>query len=115
MEEMVENGLKTGKIISQAALKAATQAVRVESDNLSDTNEDIEEIMMTSGSRRGLRSTSLRYEQPPQIFHGSPEQYYPPQDAQYSVAPPQYVVQPPKHPRRRARASQNLQKSPQNF
>ncbi|XP_075113020.1 uncharacterized protein LOC142182634 [Nicotiana tabacum] len=88
MGEMVENGLKTGKIISQAALKAATQAVRVESDNLSDTNEEIEEIMMTSGSRRGPRSTSRRYEQPSQIFHGSPEQYYPPQNPQYFIAPP---------------------------
>ncbi|XP_075110898.1 uncharacterized protein LOC142181623 [Nicotiana tabacum] len=33
MGEMVQNGLKTGKIISQAIFKAATQAVRIESDN----------------------------------------------------------------------------------
>ena len=65
MGEMVENGLKTGKIISQAVFKAATQAVRVESDNFSDTNEKVKEIMMTSGSRRGPRRTSRRYEQPP--------------------------------------------------
>ncbi|XP_075105597.1 uncharacterized protein LOC142179444 [Nicotiana tabacum] len=69
--EMVENGLKTGKIISQAVFKAATQAVRVESDNFSDTNEKVEEIMMTLGSRRGPRRTSRRYEQPPQVFHDS--------------------------------------------
>ena len=62
MEEMVENGLRTDKIISQAVFKAATQAVRVESDNFSDTNEKVEEIMMTSGSRRGPRRTSRRYE-----------------------------------------------------
>ncbi|XP_070008105.1 uncharacterized protein [Nicotiana sylvestris] len=48
MGEMVENGLKTGKIISQAVFKAATQAARVESDNFSDTNEKVEEIMKTS-------------------------------------------------------------------
>jgi len=100
--EMIENGLKTGKIISQAVFKAATQAVRVESDNFSDTNEKIEEIMMTSGSRRGPRRTSRRYEQPPQLFHDSPEQYYPPQNPRYSVATPQYVAQLPKHTRRRA-------------
>nr|XP_018622848.1 uncharacterized protein LOC108943377 [Nicotiana tomentosiformis] len=62
--EMVENGLKTGKIISQVVLKAATQAVQVESDNFSDTNEKDEETMMTIKSRRGPRRTSRRYEQP---------------------------------------------------
>ncbi|XP_075075345.1 uncharacterized protein LOC142162698 [Nicotiana tabacum] len=115
MGEMVENGLKTGKIISQAVFKVATQAILVESDNFSDTNEKDEEIMMTSGSRRGPRRTSRRYEQPPQVFHDSAEQYYPPQNPQYFVAPPQYVVQPPRDPRRRARASQNLHQLPQNF
>ncbi|XP_075089208.1 uncharacterized protein LOC142170743 [Nicotiana tabacum] len=113
--EMVENGLKTGKIISQAVFKAATQAVRVESDNFSDTNKKVEEIMMTSGSRRGPKRISRRYEQPPQVFLDSPEQYYPPQNPQYSVALPQYVVQPPKHPKMRAQASRNLQQPPQNF
>ncbi|XP_075113467.1 uncharacterized protein LOC142182726 [Nicotiana tabacum] len=98
MGEMVENGLKTGKIISQAVFKAATQAVRVESDNFSDINEKVEEIMMTSGSRRGPRRTSRRYEQTPQVFHDSPEHCYPPQNPRYSVAPHQYVVQPSKHP-----------------
>ncbi|XP_070006562.1 uncharacterized protein LOC107769709 [Nicotiana tabacum] len=115
MGEMVENGFKTGKIISQAVFKAATQAVQVESDNFSDTNEKVEEIMMTSGSRRGPMRTFRMYEQSPQVFHDFPEQYYPPQNPQYSVALPQYVVQPPKHPRRRVRASQNLQQPPQNF
>ncbi|XP_075096056.1 uncharacterized protein LOC142174182 [Nicotiana tabacum] len=115
MGEMIENGLKTRKIISQAVFKIATQAVRVESDNFSDTNDKVKEIMMTSRSRRGPRRISRRYEQPPQVFHDSTEQYYPPQNPQYSVAPPQYVVQPPKHPRRRARASRNLQQPPQNF
>ncbi|XP_070049963.1 uncharacterized protein [Nicotiana tomentosiformis] len=58
--EMVENGLKTGKIISQAVLKAATQAVQIEFDNFSDTNEKDEETMMTIRSRRGPRRTSRR-------------------------------------------------------
>ncbi|XP_070017529.1 uncharacterized protein [Nicotiana sylvestris] len=62
MGEMVENGLKTGKIISQAVFKATTQAVLVESDNFSDTNEKFEEIIMTSGSIRGPKRTSQRYE-----------------------------------------------------
>ncbi|XP_070026288.1 uncharacterized protein [Nicotiana sylvestris] len=55
--EMVKNGLKTGRIISQAAHKAATQAVQIESG---DTNEMDEEIMMISRSRRGPRRTSKR-------------------------------------------------------
>nr|XP_009605318.1 uncharacterized protein LOC104099889 [Nicotiana tomentosiformis] len=78
--EMVENGLKTGKIISQAVLKAATQAVQIESDNFSDTNEKDEETMMTIRSRRGPRRTSRRYEQPHQVSDDSLEHYYPPQN-----------------------------------
>ncbi|XP_075089823.1 uncharacterized protein LOC142171362 [Nicotiana tabacum] len=113
--EMVENGLKTGKIISQAVLKATTQAVKIESDNFSDTNEKDEETMMTIRSRRGPRTTSRRYEQPHQVSYDSPEHYYPPQNPQYSIAPFQYVVQPPRHPRRRAPAPQNLHQPPQNF
>ncbi|XP_070006996.1 uncharacterized protein [Nicotiana sylvestris] len=115
MGKMIENGLKTDKIISQAILKATTQAVPIESDNFSGTNEKDEEIMMTTGSRRGPRKTHRRYAQPHQVSHDSPEHCYLPQNAQYSVAPHQYVVQPPKHPRRRARASQNLHQLPQNF
>ncbi|XP_070048905.1 uncharacterized protein [Nicotiana tomentosiformis] len=58
MVEIVENGLKTGMIISQAVLKAATQAVQIESINFSDMNEKDEETMMTPGSRRSPRRTS---------------------------------------------------------
>ncbi|XP_070047341.1 uncharacterized protein [Nicotiana tomentosiformis] len=113
--EMVENGLKTGKIISQAVLKAATKAVQIESDNFSDTNEKDEETVMTIRSRRGPRRTSRRYEQPHQVFDDSPEHYYPPQNPQCPIAPLQYVVQPPRHPRRQAPASQNLHQPSQNF
>ncbi|XP_075106212.1 uncharacterized protein LOC107771809 [Nicotiana tabacum] len=66
MGEMVENGFKTGRIISQTALKAAAQAVQIESSN---TNERDEEIMVILGSRRCPRRTSLRYVQPHQVFH----------------------------------------------
>ncbi|XP_075084516.1 uncharacterized protein LOC142167913 [Nicotiana tabacum] len=113
--KMVENGLKTGKIISQAVLKAATQAVQIESDNFSNTNEKDEETMMTIRSRRGPRRTSRMYEQLHQVSDDSPEHYYPPQNPQYSIAPRQYVVQPPRHPRRRAPAPQNFHQLPQNF
>ncbi|XP_070019866.1 uncharacterized protein [Nicotiana sylvestris] len=58
--EMAENGLKTGKIISQAVLKAATKTVQIESDNFSDMNENDEETMMTIGSRRGPMRTSRK-------------------------------------------------------
>ncbi|XP_070037279.1 uncharacterized protein [Nicotiana tomentosiformis] len=104
MGEMVENGLKTGKIINQAVLKAATQAVQIESVNFSDTYGKDKETMMTSGLRRGPRRTSRRFEQPRLVSYDSPEHYYPPQNPQYSFAPPQYVVPPPRHPRRRAPA-----------
>nr|XP_009617114.1 uncharacterized protein LOC104109498 [Nicotiana tomentosiformis] len=47
--EMVENGRKTGRILSQVVLKAVTQAVQIKSVNFSDTNEKGEETMMTTG------------------------------------------------------------------
>ncbi|XP_033508117.1 uncharacterized protein [Nicotiana tomentosiformis] len=62
MGEMVENDLKTGKIISQAVHKVTTQVVHIESINFSDMNEKDEETMMTSRSRRGPRRTSRRYQ-----------------------------------------------------
>ncbi|XP_070050436.1 uncharacterized protein [Nicotiana tomentosiformis] len=78
IREMVENGLKTGRIISQAVLKATTQAVQIKSCNFSETNENDEETMMTSGSRRGPRRTSRRYTQPRLVYNVSPEHCYPP-------------------------------------
>ncbi|XP_070008480.1 uncharacterized protein [Nicotiana sylvestris] len=82
MGEMVDNGLKSGKIISQAALKATTQAVQIESGNFGGTNEKVEEIMMTSRSRRGPRRTYRRHDQPYLFFDDSPE------NPQYSVTSP---------------------------
>nr|XP_033514998.1 uncharacterized protein LOC117279553 [Nicotiana tomentosiformis] len=75
--EMIENGLKTGRIISQAILKATTQTVQIGSGNFSDTNENDEETMTTSGSRRGPRRTSQKCGQPHQTFYDSPERCYP--------------------------------------
>nr|XP_016437815.1 PREDICTED: uncharacterized protein LOC107763830 [Nicotiana tabacum] len=115
MGEMVENGLKTGRIISQTALKAAAQAVQIEYDNFSNTNERDEEIMVISGSRRGPRRTSRRYVQPHQVFHDPLKHYYPLPNPPYFVDPSQYVAQPLNHPRKRARVSQNLHPPPQNF
>nr|XP_018629760.1 uncharacterized protein LOC108946891 [Nicotiana tomentosiformis] len=71
--------------------------------------------MMITGSRRGPRRTSRRYDQPLLVFDDSPEHYYLPQNPQYFVVSPQYVVQPPRHPRRRALAPQNLHHPPKNF
>lgn len=47
--EMVENGLKIGRILSQAILKDITQDVQIGSGNFSDTNEKDEETMTTLG------------------------------------------------------------------
>ncbi|XP_016487180.2 uncharacterized protein LOC107807333 [Nicotiana tabacum] len=81
MGEMMENGLKTGRIISQTTLKAAAQAVQIESGNM---NEGDEEIMVISGSRRGPRRTSRRYVQPHQVSHDPFKHYYPPPNPPYS-------------------------------
>ncbi|XP_075110275.1 uncharacterized protein LOC142181262 [Nicotiana tabacum] len=112
MGEMVENGLKTGRIISQRALKAAALAVQIEAGN---TNEGDEEIMVISGSRRGPRRTSRRYVQPHQVSHDPLKHYYLLPNPPYFVDPSQYVAQPSNHPRKRARVSQNLHPLPQKF
>ncbi|XP_070041437.1 uncharacterized protein [Nicotiana tomentosiformis] len=59
--EMIENGLNTGRIISQVALKAATQEIQNRPDNLVNQKKKNEEAMMSSRAKRCQRGTS----QPP--------------------------------------------------
>ena len=48
--EMVQNGKKSGKIVSQAAIRATTRAIQSGSGNFTDEKKKEEESMMTSGS-----------------------------------------------------------------
>ncbi|XP_070046849.1 uncharacterized protein [Nicotiana tomentosiformis] len=51
--DMVENGLKSGLIISQDTLKASIQEIQNRSDNLANQKKKDEETMLASGSKRG--------------------------------------------------------------
>ncbi|XP_019252792.1 PREDICTED: uncharacterized protein LOC109231596 [Nicotiana attenuata] len=90
--EMVENGLKTGRIVSQAALKATTQAIQNGSGGLANRKKRDEGSMMASGSREVQRGASHPYVQVQQGKSSYPQHYYPPPIPQYSVGPPQYTV-----------------------
>ncbi|XP_070019482.1 uncharacterized protein [Nicotiana sylvestris] len=61
--EMVENGLKTGRIVSQAALKSTTQAIQNGSGGLANRKKRDEGSMMASGSREVQRGASHPYVQ----------------------------------------------------
>ena len=51
--EMVENGIKSGKIVSQAAIRATTQAIQSGSGNF--TNRKKEEGSMAKSGSRGVQ------------------------------------------------------------
>ncbi|XP_070023283.1 uncharacterized protein [Nicotiana sylvestris] len=84
---MVESGLKTGRILSHAALKATSPDVQNGSEDLMNGNGREEGAMMISSSRGARRSFSQSYV-PPMV----PPHYYPFQDVVYVVAPPLYAV-----------------------
>ncbi|XP_070002931.1 uncharacterized protein [Nicotiana sylvestris] len=90
--EMVENGLKTGRIVSRATLKATTQAIQNGSGSFANRKKRDEGSMMTSGSREVQRGASHPYVQVPQGQFSYPQHYYPPPIPQYSMGPPQYTV-----------------------
>ncbi|XP_070031579.1 uncharacterized protein [Nicotiana tomentosiformis] len=85
--EMVENGLKTGRIISQSALRATSQAIQNGSGGLANRKTREEGALMTSGLRGPLRSPDHSY-----LPSRTPQHYYPHQDAAYAVALPPYAV-----------------------
>ncbi|KAH0784165.1 hypothetical protein KY290_003763 [Solanum tuberosum] len=113
--EMVKNGIKSGKIVSQAALKATTQVIKIGSRNLrgKKMKEDVANVM--SDKQKSPRGP-LYQSAPPQYHH-----YLPMQDTQYSIISPQYAVYnaqqyayPPNYPQWRALTYQNVHPS-QNF
>nr|XP_009790681.1 PREDICTED: uncharacterized protein LOC104238101 [Nicotiana sylvestris] len=61
--EMVKNGLKTGKIVSKATLKATTQAIQKGSGGLANIKKRDEGSMMASRSREVQRGASHTYVQ----------------------------------------------------
>ncbi|XP_019232258.1 PREDICTED: uncharacterized protein LOC109212969 [Nicotiana attenuata] len=85
--EMVENGLKTGHIMSQSAIRATSQAIQSGSGGLANWKKKEEGAMMAS---------SLRNSRQPRGYFGSPprppQHYYPHQDAAYAMTLHPYAV-----------------------
>ncbi|XP_019263160.1 PREDICTED: uncharacterized protein LOC109240926 [Nicotiana attenuata] len=85
--EMVENSLKTGRIISQSAIRATSQAIQSGSGGLANRKKKEEGAMMASRLRNS--------HQPRDYFSPSsriPQHYYPHQDAAYAMAPHPFAV-----------------------
>ncbi|XP_059311487.1 uncharacterized protein LOC132063073 [Lycium ferocissimum] len=90
MGEMVEEGIKSGRILSYSALKATTQAIQNSSGNFRIKKEKDDIAMVAQGPRQGPRGSSYQYTQ--NYSQAPPQRYYPVQDPQYFADPPQYVV-----------------------
>nr|XP_033512081.1 uncharacterized protein LOC117276808 [Nicotiana tomentosiformis] len=85
--EMVENGLKSGRKLSQSALRATSQAIQNDSGGLANRKKREEGAIMTSGSRGPRRSHDHSHMMP-----RTPHHYYPHQSVAYVVAPPHYAL-----------------------
>nr|XP_016442084.1 PREDICTED: uncharacterized protein LOC107767561 [Nicotiana tabacum] len=78
--EMVENGLKTGRILSQLAIIATSQAIQGGSGGMAKGKKKEEMVMAASGGRR-YRDHRLVFSE------RTPQHYYPHNDMAYAPSP----------------------------
>ncbi|XP_075080202.1 uncharacterized protein LOC142165737 [Nicotiana tabacum] len=100
ISEMVENGLKTGRILSQFSIRATSQAIQGGSGGVAKGKKKEETSMAASGARKHRTPRSLFSER-------TPQHYYPHQDVRY--APQPYTVmnsQPYVRPQQQANQNQ---------
>ncbi|XP_070017663.1 uncharacterized protein [Nicotiana sylvestris] len=83
ISEMVENGLKTDRILRQSAIRATSQAIQGGSGGVAKGKKKEEISMAGSGARKHRTPRSLFLER-------TPQHYYPHQDVTY--APQPYTV-----------------------
>ncbi|XP_075103481.1 uncharacterized protein LOC142178056 [Nicotiana tabacum] len=83
--EMVENGLKIGRILSQSAIRATSQAIQGGSRGVANRKKK-EEVAMTTSSVRKPRLARLHFSE------RTPQHYYPHQDAAYAMHLQSYAV-----------------------
>ena len=88
--ESVESGLKKGRIVSQAAIKATTQAIQGGSTSFGNRKRKEEVISLASGSRGAQRKSNCPYTSV-QGQLSYPQHYYP-YAPQYPVSPSPYTV-----------------------
>nr|XP_016489428.1 PREDICTED: uncharacterized protein LOC107809336 [Nicotiana tabacum] len=122
ISEIVENGIKSGKIVSQAALKATTQAIQSGSGSFGNRKKKEEGSMMASGFGGVQRGIAPSYVQFQQGKSNSPQHYYLPQGPQYSIPLQRYKVfnaqayaRPPNHQQWRSLIPQGSRQLRPNF
>ncbi|XP_070028827.1 uncharacterized protein [Nicotiana sylvestris] len=96
--EMVENGLKTGRILSQSAIRATSQAIQGGSGGIAKGKKREETFMASSGKRRSYTPGPLFSERTPQHYYPHQDLAYTPQP--YSVMNTQPYVRPPQQANR---------------
>ncbi|XP_019242002.1 PREDICTED: uncharacterized protein LOC109222047, partial [Nicotiana attenuata] len=121
MGGMVEEGLKSNKIMSYSAIKATTQAIQSGTGGVLGKNKKEEVATVESGAWSRSRGPSPYYNQPrphhqnyPYTPYIPPQHYYPPPDPHFSVHHAQTYTQPPAHAQWRAPALQNSYPAPKN-
>ncbi|XP_019238513.1 PREDICTED: uncharacterized protein LOC109218590 [Nicotiana attenuata] len=121
MGGMVEEGLKSNKIMSYSAIKATTQAIQSGTGGVLRKKKKEEVATVESGAWSRSRGPSPYYNQPrphhqnyPYTLYIPPQHYYPPPDPHFSVHHAQTYTQPPAHAQWRAPAPHNSYPAPQN-
>ncbi|XP_070007809.1 uncharacterized protein [Nicotiana sylvestris] len=98
--EMVENGLKMGRILSQSAIRATSQAIQGGSGGIAKGKKREETFMAALGTRRNYTPRSLFSER-------TPQHYYPHQDLAYTPQPYSVMnTQPYVRPKQQANRNQ---------
>ncbi|PHT90054.1 hypothetical protein T459_05167 [Capsicum annuum] len=108
MGEMIEDGIKTGRIVSFATLKATTQAIQKGSRSVGGKKNKEDASAIAVGQQAWARGPHHRYPQAQtQVYAQAPQNIY--QNPLYLIPPPPYqvyntqpYVQPPSYPHWRA-------------
>nr|XP_016504188.1 PREDICTED: uncharacterized protein LOC107822190 [Nicotiana tabacum] len=121
MGAMIEEGLKSNKILSYLALKETTQAIQSRTSGVLGKKKKEEVATVETGTWSRCNNPPPYYSQPrphssnyPYTTYSPPQYYYPPPEPHFSVHHAQMYTQPPAHPQWRAPAPQNTYTPPQN-
>ena len=91
MEEMIEEGIKTGRIVSFATLKATTQAIQKGSGSVGEIKNEEDVSAIVVGQRERSRRPRRSYSQvQTQVHAQAPHNLS--QNPLYSAPPPLYLV-----------------------
>ncbi|XP_070029962.1 uncharacterized protein [Nicotiana sylvestris] len=118
---MVEEGLKSNKIMSYSTIKATTHAIQNGTGGVIGKKKKEDVATIDSGAWFGPRGPSHYYNQPrphhqtyPHTPYKPPQHYYPLPDPHFSIYHTQAYTQPPAHAQWRAPTPQNTYPAPQN-